>query len=31
MLGGKPATSPHEENPMIGYRGASRYYDERYK
>ncbi len=22
---------PHEENPMIGFRGASRYYDERYR
>jgi pyruvate,water dikinase len=22
---------PHEDNPMIGWRGASRYYDERYK
>jgi len=22
---------PHEENPMIGYRGASRYYSEQYK
>jgi pyruvate,water dikinase len=22
---------PHEENPMIGFRGASRYYDDRYK
>lgn len=22
---------PHEENPMLGFRGASRYYDERYR
>lgn len=22
---------PHEENPMLGFRGASRYYDDRYK
>jgi len=22
---------PHEENPMIGWRGASRYYDEGYR
>jgi len=22
---------PHEDNPMIGFRGASRYYDERYR
>ena len=22
---------PHEENPMIGFRGASRYYDEKYR
>jgi len=22
---------PHEENPMIGWRGASRYYDEKYR
>jgi pyruvate,water dikinase len=22
---------PHEENPMIGFRGASRYYDDRYR
>ena len=22
---------PHEENPMLGWRGASRYYDERYR
>ncbi len=22
---------PHQENPMIGFRGASRYYDDRYK
>jgi pyruvate,water dikinase len=28
--GGK-AFEPQEENPMIGFRGASRYYDERYR
>jgi pyruvate, water dikinase len=30
LLGGE-AFEPKEENPMIGWRGASRYYDERYK
>lgn len=30
MIGGK-YFEPHEENPMIGWRGASRYYDETYK
>ena len=30
LLGGKPF-EPHEENPMIGFRGASRYYSDRYK
>jgi pyruvate, water dikinase len=30
LLGGR-AFEPHEENPMIGFRGASRYYDERYR
>jgi len=30
LVGGK-AFEPKEENPMIGWRGASRYYDERYK
>jgi pyruvate, water dikinase len=30
LLGGKPF-EPHEENPMIGWRGASRYYDDRYR
>ena len=30
LLGGK-AFEPSEENPMIGWRGASRYYDDRYK
>jgi pyruvate,water dikinase len=30
LLGGGPF-EPHEENPMIGFRGASRYYDPRYK
>ncbi|MEM1310734.1 MAG: phosphoenolpyruvate synthase, partial [Cyanobacteria bacterium P01_H01_bin.153] len=30
LLGGS-AFEPDEENPMIGWRGASRYYDERYK
>lgn len=29
LLGGKPF-EPLEENPMIGFRGASRYYDPRY-
>jgi pyruvate,water dikinase len=30
LLGGR-AFEPVEENPMIGFRGASRYYDERYR
>jgi len=30
LIGGKPY-EPLEENPMIGFRGASRYYDERYR
>jgi len=30
LAGGK-AFEPAEENPMIGFRGASRYYDERYR
>ncbi len=30
LLGGKPF-EPHEENPMLGWRGASRYYDAEYK
>lgn len=30
LLGGKQF-EPVEENPMLGFRGASRYYDERYK
>ncbi|MGB2985842.1 MAG: putative PEP-binding protein, partial [Phycisphaerae bacterium] len=30
LMGGK-AFEPEEENPMIGWRGASRYYDERYR
>ena len=30
MVGGKDY-EPHEENPMIGYRGASRYYSEQYR
>lgn len=30
LLGGA-AFEPHEENPMLGFRGASRYYDERYR
>lgn len=30
LLGGKQF-EPTEENPMIGWRGASRYYDERYR
>ncbi|PQO25632.1 phosphoenolpyruvate synthase [Blastopirellula marina] len=30
LLGGSPF-EPHEENPMIGFRGASRYYDPRYR
>jgi len=31
MLIGGSEFEPHEENPMIGFRGASRYYDELYK
>ena len=30
LIGGK-AYEPDEENPMIGFRGASRYYNERYR
>ncbi len=30
LLGGEPF-EPVEQNPMIGFRGASRYYDERYR
>jgi pyruvate,water dikinase len=30
LIGGKPY-EPTEENPMLGFRGASRYYDERYR
>ena len=30
-LAGGAGFEPHEENPMIGFRGASRYYDERYR
>ncbi len=30
LIGGKEF-EPDEENPMIGFRGASRYYDDRYK
>lgn len=30
LLGGEPF-EPKEENPMLGFRGASRYYDPRYK
>lgn len=30
LLGGE-AFEPKEENPMIGFRGASRYYDDRYR
>tara|TARA_R110002096_G_scaffold415163_1_gene616616 strand:- start:48 stop:2435 length:2388 start_codon:yes stop_codon:yes gene_type:complete len=30
LIGGS-AFEPHEENPMIGWRGASRYYDEKYR
>jgi pyruvate, water dikinase len=30
ILGGK-MFEPEEENPMLGFRGASRYYDERYR
>lgn len=31
MLIGGAEFEPHEENPMLGFRGASRYYDDRYK
>jgi pyruvate,water dikinase len=30
LIGGK-YFEPHEENPMIGWRGASRYYDDKYR
>jgi pyruvate,water dikinase len=30
LIGGK-SYEPHEENPMLGFRGASRYYDPRYR
>lgn len=30
LLGGRQF-EPHEENPMIGWRGAARYYDDRYR
>ena len=30
LIGGKPY-EPNEENPMLGFRGASRYYNERYR
>ena len=30
LIGGK-AFEPQEDNPMIGFRGASRYYDDRYR
>ena len=30
LLGGKPF-EPKEDNPMLGWRGASRYYDQRYR
>lgn len=30
LIGGK-AYEPHEDNPMIGWRGASRYYDPKFK
>ena len=30
LLGGSPF-EPKEENPMLGFRGASRYYDDRYR
>jgi pyruvate,water dikinase len=30
LLGGRQF-EPHEENPMLGWRGASRYYDDRYR
>jgi pyruvate, water dikinase len=31
QLAGGAGFEPHEENPMIGFRGASRYYDDRYR
>jgi pyruvate, water dikinase len=30
LIGGRPF-EPHEENPMLGFRGASRYYDPKYR
>jgi pyruvate,water dikinase len=30
LIGGAPF-EPHEENPMLGFRGASRYYSDRYR
>ncbi len=30
LIGG-PAFEPHENNPMLGFRGASRYYSDRYR
>ncbi len=30
LIGGRPY-EPEEENPMIGFRGAARYYDDRYR
>ena len=30
LIGGR-AFEPHEENPMLGFRGASRYYDPKYR
>ncbi|MGB7926029.1 MAG: phosphoenolpyruvate synthase [Pyrinomonadaceae bacterium] len=30
LIGGQEF-EPHEENPMLGFRGASRYYDDRYR
>jgi pyruvate,water dikinase len=30
LIGGAPF-EPHEENPMLGWRGASRYYNEKYR
>jgi pyruvate,water dikinase len=30
LIGGKPF-EPHEDNPMLGFRGASRYYSDRYR
>lgn len=30
LIGGRQF-EPHEENPMLGWRGASRYYDEKYR